>query len=178
LPSESKIVAASDLVTERNISSPVKITVKSFPISLVVNRNLSPLYSSGIDLYSSAKKIGTIDRIPENLNIETFNTIFYGRGKGIHSTSPFKGAMLKDVLIGYYPLNRVNIKTGMMVIAGKDGYRCAVSYSEIFNKNDQQEFLLVKTNKDEDGGLFRTFPAADFFSDRAIKALSEIHLGY
>jgi len=178
LPVESKIVAASDLVTERNISSPVRITVKSFPISLVVNRNLNPLYSSQIDLFNSGKKIGSIDRIPEKLNIETFNTIFYGRGKGIHSTSPFKGAMLKDLLIEYYPLTKENIKSGIMVFAGKDGYRCAVSYSELFNRNDQQEFLLVKTNKDEDGGLFRTFPASDFFSDRAIKALSEIQLGY
>lgn len=178
LPSDSKIVAATDLVTERNISSPAKITVKSFPISLVVNRNLSPLYSPQVDLYLATKKIASIDRIPEKMNIETFNTIFYGRGKGIHSTSPFKGALLKDILIEYYPLSRENIKSGMMVLAGKDGYRCAVSYSELFNRNDQEEFLLVKTNKEEDGGLFRTFPAADFFSDRAIKALNEIHLGY
>jgi hypothetical protein len=178
LPTECKIVAASDLVTERNISSPVRITVKSFPISLVVNRNLNPLYSSQIDLYSTLKKIGSINNIPENLNIETFNTIFYGRGKGIHSTSPFKGALLKDILVEYFPVSRENIKSGIMCLAGKDGYRCAVSYSELFNRNDQQEFLLVKSGKSEDGGLFRTFPAADFFSDRAIKALSEIHLGF
>jgi hypothetical protein len=62
-----------------------------------------------------------------------------------------------------------------MCIVGKDGYHCAVSYSELFNRNDQQEFLLIKTNHEEDGGLFRMFAAADFFSDRAIKAVSEIH---
>jgi hypothetical protein len=63
-----------------------------------------------------------------------------------------------------------------MCFAGQDGYRCAVSYSEFFNRNDQQEFLLITTPKDEDGGMFRMFPAADFFSDRAIKSLSEIDL--
>jgi len=178
LPAESKIVAGADLVTERNISSPVKITVKSFPISLKVNRGLSPLYSSQVDLYSSAKKIGSIDKVDSKLNVETFNTIFYGRGKGIHSTSPFIGTMLKDVIIGFYPRSRVNLRSGIMCFAGKDGYRCAVSYSELFNRNDQQEVLLVDTEKGEDGGFFRTFPASDFFSDRAIKALSEIHLGY
>lgn len=178
LPVESKIVAANDLITERNISSPVKITVKSFPISLVVNRNLFPLYSSQIDIFSTSKKIGSIDRVAERHNIETFNTIFYGRGKGIHSTSPFKGALLKDLLLEYFPISRENLKAGMLCLAGKDGYRCAVSYSELFNRNDQQEFLLVKSDKGEDGGLFRTFPASDFFSDRAIKALSEIHLGF
>ena len=65
-----------------------------------------------------------------------------------------------------------------MCISAEDGYRCAISYSELFNRNDQQEFLLVKTDPGEDGGLFRIFPAGDFFSDRAIKSVSEIHLGY
>jgi hypothetical protein len=59
---------------------------------------------------------------------------------------------------------------------GKDGYRCAVSYSELFNRNDLQEFLLVRTEPGEDGGLFRIFAASDFFSDRAIKSVSEINL--
>jgi hypothetical protein len=48
----------------------------------------------------------------------------------------------------------------------------------LFNRNDQQEFLLVKTEPDEDGGLYRIFAACDFFSDRAIKSVSEIHLGF
>jgi hypothetical protein len=54
--------------------------------------------------------------------------------------------------------------------------RKTVSFSELFNRNDQQEFLLIRTKPDEDGGLFRIFSAADFFSDRAIKSVSEIHL--
>jgi hypothetical protein len=64
----------------------------------------------------------------------------------------------------------------MICIAGKDGYRSAISYSELFNRNDQQEFMLVKTGVQEDGGLFRIFAAADFFSDRAVKSVNEIHL--
>ncbi len=64
----------------------------------------------------------------------------------------------------------------MLCLAAKDGYRCAVSYSELCNRNDQQEFLLIKTATGEDGGLYRVFAAADFFSDRAIKSLSEIHM--
>ncbi|HUX55460.1 MAG TPA: hypothetical protein VMV77_00680 [Bacteroidales bacterium] len=178
LPVESKIVAACDLITERNISSPVKITVKSFPHSFIVERDLSPLYSKQIDLYSTSKKLGEIDKLPESVNNDTFNTIFYGRGRGIHSTTPFTGVVLRDILLKYYPMSRENLRSGILCIAGADGYRCAVSYSELFNRNDQQEFLLVKSNFDEDGGLFRIFAAADFFSDRAIKSVSEIHLGY
>jgi hypothetical protein len=178
LPAESKIVAASDLVTERNISSPVKITVKSFPGSFMVVKDLSPMYSPQIEIHSSSKIVGEIEKLPENINNETFNTIFYGRGTGIHSTTPFSGAILKDLLLKYYPITRENLQTGILCFVGKDGYRCAVSYSELFNRNDQQEFLLIKTKAKEDGGLFRIFAAADFFSDRAIKSVSEIHLGY
>ncbi len=176
LPVESKIVAASDLVTERNISSPAKITVKSYPHSFTVQQGMSPMYSSRIDIFSSSKKVEQIETLPENLANVTFNTVFYGRGKGIHSTTPFAGILLKELLLKYYPVTTENLKSGMICIAGIDGYRSAVSYSELFNRNDQQEFMLIKTKADEDGGHFRIFAASDFFSDRAIKSVSEIHL--
>ncbi len=175
LPSSSKIVAGSDLVTERNISDPVKITVKSIWKSFPVVKGMSPMYSKEFGLFEGDKKLAQIAPEVEKDKI-TFNTIFYGRGKGIHSTSPFTGLMLKDVIGKYYPLDRLNIQQGILCLVGKDGYRCAVSFSELFNRNDQQEFLLVRTKPDEDGGLFRIFSAADFFSDRAIKSVSEIHL--
>jgi hypothetical protein len=176
LPVESKIVAAGDLITERNISSPVKITVKSYPHSFIVKQGLSPMYSSQIDVFNSSKNVAQIAVLPVNTRNATFSTIFYGRGKGIHSTTPFNGVLLKDLLLKYYPVDRDNLKSGIVCIAGKDGYRSVVSYSELFNRNDQQEFMLIKTSPEEDGGLFRIFAAADFFSDRAIKSISEIHL--
>jgi hypothetical protein len=86
--------------------------------------------------------------------------------------------MLSDILGGTFPVSQENLQKGIMCISAEDGYRCALSWSELFNRNDQQEFLLVKTAPDEDGGLFRIFPACDFFSDRAIKSVREIHLGY
>jgi hypothetical protein len=36
--------------------------------------------------------------------------------------------------------------------------------------------MLVATKDQEDGGHFRIFAAADFFSDRAIKSVSAIYL--
>lgn len=176
LPVENRIVAASDLVTERNISSPVRITVKSCRHSFSVKEGMVPMYSSQIDVFSPDRKIEPIETLPANLQNDTFNTIFYGRGKGIHSTTPFTGVLLKDLLLKDFPVTRRNLKSGLICIAGKDGYRCAVSYAELFNRNDQQEFMLIRTGTDEDGGLFRIFSAADFFSDRAIKSVSEIHL--
>ena len=178
LPDKSKLVVATDLVTERNISNPVRVTVKSFPKSFHVVKGMTPMYSPVMRLFNHGILIGELSSVPESIKDKTFYTVFYGRGKGIHSTSSFTGSLLKEILIKYYPLNRENIKTGIICIKGEDGYRCAISYSEIFNRNDQQEFLLIKGNKGEDGGLFRVFAACDFFSDRAIKSISEIHFGY
>ena len=178
LPEKSKLVAASDLITERNIPDPVRITVKSFPKSFKMNRGMTPMYSPEIKLFMDGKLVGEVASVPEAIKDETFSTIFYGRGRGIHSTIPFTGPMLKDMLLKYYPLTRENIKSGIICIAGVDGYRCALSYSELFNRNDQQEFLLIKNNPGEDGGLFRMFAACDFFSDRAVKSINEIHLGF
>jgi hypothetical protein len=175
LTTASKIIAGSDLITERNISDPIKITVKSLRKTFPVVQGMSPMYSSDIKLFNRDKQLAVIAPGVGGNDI-TFNTIFYGRGKGIHSTAPFAGLMLKDVIGQYYPVNQLNLKTGMLCIAGRDGYRCAVSFSELFNRNDQQEFLLVRSEPDEDGGLFRVFAACDFFSDRAIKSVSEIHL--
>jgi len=177
LPIGSKIVAGNDLITERNISDPVKITVRSFPKSFKVIKGLSPMYSTEFKLFKEDKLLAAIAPANKKDNI-TFNTIFYGRGKGIHSTSPFKGLLLKDVIGKYYPVSRINLQAGILCITGKDGYRCAVSYSELFNRNDQQEFLLVRSASEEDGGLYRIFAACDFFSDRAIKSVCEIHLVY
>jgi hypothetical protein len=176
LPETSKIVAAADLITERNISNPVKITVRSYPKSFTVVKGMSPMYSDGISVFRGEEKAGEIESIPGSIQKVTFKTIFYGRGKGIHSTSPFTGVLLNELLREYYPLNRENLRSGIVCITGKDGYRCALSFSELFNRNDQQEFLLVQTQKDEDGGLFRIFAAGDFFSDRAIKSVTGIYL--
>jgi hypothetical protein len=178
LPTESRIVAGNDLISERNISSPVKITIKSFPKTFKIIKGLSPMFSKEVLLFDHDKPVGSITDFPAASSEVTYNTIFYGRGRGIHSTEPFSGLMLKEILSTVYPLSYENIKHGIMCISAKDGYRCALTYSEIFNRNDQQEFLIVKSGPGEDGGLFRVFAAGDFFSDRAIKSVSEIYLGY
>jgi hypothetical protein len=178
LPERSRIVAAGDLITERNISNPRKITVRSFPGSFKTIKGPSPMFSGKVDLYNGAVKTAEITALTANINSITYNTIFYSRGGGIHSTSPFAGIMLKEVLGKYFPVNRDNLMKGIFCISGKDGYRCTVSFSELFNRNDQQEFLLMECNEGDDGGLFRMFAAPDFFSDRAIKSVSEIDLGF
>lgn len=174
LPQKPMIVAAGDLLTERNIPSPDRITIRSFRRSFPVTASSMPPYSPSVIIYSNGKTVGRIADEGKDEGAVTFNTVFYGRGRGIHSTKPFTGVLLKNVLQEYYPLDRHNIMHGLLCIAGTDGYRCVLSFSELFNRNDQQEFLLVKC-RDGEGGKFRIFPSSDFFSDRAVKSVSEIH---
>lgn len=81
--------------------------------------------------------------------------------------------MLKDFLKDNFNFSPENIMKGYFVISAEDGYRSVFTFSEIMNRNDQSELLLVDED-DVDGGKFRLFPAFDFFSDRAIKSVKKI----
>jgi hypothetical protein len=105
-----------------------------------------------------------------------FPSVFYGRGKGFHGVQYFNGRPLKDALKSYCTLDRNTLQRGYLVAASIDGYRIAMSAGELFNRNDQAEFLLLDRGEGSDGGRYAIFPAADFFSDRALKAVSAIHI--
>jgi hypothetical protein len=176
LPTDVKVVAGHDLLTERNISNPVKITVLSANTVYAVNKELKPLFSPEILVKNGDNLLEKI--LPSKTAEPTlkYETIFYGRGRGIHSTTPFYGIPLKDKLSPFFKLNSELLRNGYFVVASIDGYRSVFTFSEIFNRNDQAEALLVEDPDNQDGGAFRIFPAADFFSDRAVKAISEIRM--
>ena len=174
LPETSKLIITSDLLTERNISNPTKITVRSADASFEVQKGMSPMYSKSFRFVGENGKETVINDISKELAKTTYHTIFYGRGKGIHSTTPFNGCQLKQVLEPFFKLSSENLQRGLFVFAGLDGYRVAITYAELFNRNDQAEFLLMYEPNNRESGAFKVFPACDFFSDRAVKALTEI----
>jgi len=176
LPQQRKLVVATDLVTERNISNPVKITVHSYPLTLAVNRELPSLYSGSFRIETNDGPGINIDNLPEGSRIQTVQTIFYGKGRGIHSTTPFKGVPLQELLAAEVKPGRASLRQGMICVCGIDGYRAVYSVSEVINRNDQGEILIVPCDTNSDGGKFRILPGCDFFSDRAVKAISNIIL--
>lgn len=176
LPSEAKLVVASDLLTLRNISNPTKITVKSYTGKYEIVKGMKPMYCQSFSISDNMKQLAEIKALPAEMLKVTYPAVFYGRGRGIHGTTPFTGIMLKELLANYVSANEKTLATGLFIMAGKDGYRAAYSFSEIMNRNDQAEFLLVTTHENADGGLFQVFPAEDFFSDRSIKSLESIRL--
>jgi hypothetical protein len=175
LPVKARIIAGTDLITERNISDPVRIVVRSLNVNYKVDRNIK-LYSpqlsiEGVDLQSIVLK-----ELPAGLVSHQFEHVFYGRGMGIHGITLTKGAYLKDLFTGNLKPSQNLIRNGLFVIAGYDGYRCSVSWSELMNRNDNSEVILQDRGENEDGGRFSCLFTADFFSDRAIKSISEIRL--
>jgi hypothetical protein len=176
LPVDCKLVVGNDLITERNISNPTKITVKSLDCNYTVNKGMNPMWSENVRLCVNGTLSRLINELPENGTVYTYNTVFYGRGTGIHGTSPFTGQLLMQIIKPAYTLSKESLKNGIVVIAGLDGYRAAFTLSEIVNRNDQQETLLYTKEKSENNGRFLVFPSGDYFSDRAIKSVMEINL--
>ncbi len=175
LADKMKLVCGNDLLSERNIEAPVRITVFSAPLSFPGKKGQKPLYSATFQVIRSGGQAGAFNAAQPDGELRVYPAIFYGRGKGFHGTQYFNGRPLKDALNGFVAMDSDTLRRGYLVAASIDGYRIAMSCSELFNRNDQAEFLLIDRGSDQDGGRFSIFPAADFFSDRAVKAVSIIH---
>lgn len=176
IPENSKVVVGTDLLTSRNIEKPVKITVKSAVCNLKINKGMQPMFAPKVDFVEDDVIKLTLAKQPQNLPLITYETTFYGRGRGIHSTTPFTGFMIKNLLNGLFENSAANIQRSYLVVGAIDGYRAVFTWSEIFNRNDQAELLMIYDPENQDGGAFRLFPAGDFFSDRAIKSVSTVFL--
>jgi hypothetical protein len=175
LPEKTRLIIGSDLVTERNISEPVSIVVRSLNTVFAVDRDIR-MWAPEMLVTGVAGSPYLLNAIPENIQRESLNQVFYGRGKGIHGITLFKGIYLKDLFASQIPVTSERIRSGLFVIAGVDGYRCAVTYSELMNRNDNAEVMLIDENNYENAGKFSCLFGADFFSDRAIKSITEIRM--
>jgi hypothetical protein len=133
------------------------------------------LFSPEIKIFDRSQETGVMTTYSEDLPEQRIPTVFYGRGRGIHGIITFSGVPFDVLFTKDFPATAGNIQKGLFAVVAKDGYRCVFTFSEIFNRNDQQKFLLVNRGDNQDGGKFSLFPSSDFFSDRAVKAISEIH---
>ena len=60
--------------------------------------------------------------------------------------------------------------------SAKDGYRVVLSLSEIMNRNDNEDFLLVDKKDTPGSGRYMLYPACDFFADRDVRAIEKLEL--
>jgi hypothetical protein len=175
LPAAVKLVCANDLIGERGILNPTRVTLFTAPLEILDRKGLKPLYAPGILVKRPGEPAVTLDMAKVRGEARAYPSVFYGRGRGFHGFQSFAGILLKDALKGFVNQDGETLRRGYLVAVSMDGYRIAMSCSELFNRNDQAEFLLVDRGQGSDGGRYSIFPAADFFSDRALKAVSAIH---
>jgi hypothetical protein len=171
LPTETRLIVPSDLITERNIANPTRITVRSLDDPYKVAGAGARLFSPD---FAIARHGRTVARATATgAATQEYPTVFYGRGRGIHGVTTFKGVTLKAVLQPHVPVTRESLRRGLLTAEGHDGYRAAYTAAEVMNRCDQSEVLVIDDGQ-ADGGRFRLFASNDYFSDRAVKALSEI----
>lgn len=175
LPTSTRLVCANDLLSERNLECPVKIKVMSCALSFETKGTNKKRYSGHIKLFRNEKPISEIREMDNNLQQRTYPSVFYGRGRGFHGVQQFRGKTLHSLLKTHFRVNRENIRTGYFAVSATDGYRIVIGLSELFNRNDQADFLIIDRGKNSEKGRFGLFPTPDFFSDRAIYAIASIH---
>jgi hypothetical protein len=62
------------------------------------------------------------------------------------------------------------------VASAKDGYRSVMSLSEIMNRSDNQDMLLIDKKDIAGEGRYLLYPAGDYFADRDVRAVEKIEL--
>jgi hypothetical protein len=170
-----KLVCANDLFSERGILNPTRITVFTAPLEIPDKKGLKPLTAPNFLVQRLGQQAAAFDAAALAAEKRTFPSVFYGRGKGYHGFQQFSGVPLAEALKKYVTIDHGTLQHSYLVAAASDGYRIAMSFSELFNRNDQAEFLLLDRGEGSDGGRFAIYPAADFFSDRALKAVGAIY---
>lgn len=172
IPVQPRLVVGHDLLSERFLEAPTEVRI--FPTPFTERKNeADSLYASTISLKNGDNLLDFIESMPENACLNQYLSVFYGRGRGIHGISKFEGMLLEDWVLKHLPMSAERLQNGMFIVSAPDNYRGVFSYSEIVNRQDQAEVLLMDIGQHTDG-RFRIFPAADFFSDRSIKAVESI----
>ena len=175
LPERRRLVVATDLQTLRNISDPVRIMIRTCEVDIPVDRTVK-MWADEMVLTISDTDRRTFRNLPPGLTPVNFDQVFYGRGMGIHGVTTFHGARLKELIFGRLPETAERIQNGLFVIAAVDGYRCSMTWSELMNRNDGEGVILIDQGNYEGAGRFSCLFSADFFSDRAIKSITDIRL--
>ncbi len=173
-----KVVSANDLFSYRTIENPTSIVIKSFDKKeFPIDREIEPMYSPAVNVVFDNNFSFSIPIIADTSRIIKYNSTFFGMGMGYHPNPEFKGIPLKSFM--KKPSNLLDrewIKNGLVCFASIDGYRAIYSYSELFNRNDQVIPILSIPENVENGGYYRIFLPTDFYADRCVKSLKEIHL--
>lgn len=173
LPETTILVCGDDAFNFRSISNPTKITVKSF-VGNYSPKRVKEIYApefsfSGSDANVTVKDISGIEK-------RKFRGLGYGHGMGWKGTEEVEGLVFKDVMSKYLTIDEKQIASTILCVSAKDGYRVTFSLSEIVNRNDMNDFLLIEKNGSLEEGKYNLFATPDFFVDRNVRSVEKIEI--
>jgi hypothetical protein len=174
LPSEARLICADDLHDVRFILHPKRIIVRSFSGSFATEKP-KDMYSPEISVAMGSQSF-KVGEIGASIERRKYSSVGYGHGMGYKGVQSVDGYLLKDIISGIIQLNPADVRTSIAVVSAKDGYRAVFSVSEIFNRNDNQDFLLVDQKDSNKDGRYSLFASPDFFVDRNVKAIEKFEI--
>jgi len=176
LPEGAKIVAGGDRYSERNILNPSKIVIRSLRGDFKVDRDPEVFISNNLEIRDGDSAGVTYNSIPEGLVIESKRTLFYGQSMGYKGEKIFKGVSIAQLIDKNIPATPENLRQGIVCIEATDGYRASFSLSELINRADFKEPLVMSGGDEKGRQGFSLFCPGDMFADRAIKSINRISL--
>jgi hypothetical protein len=172
LPEEPRLMCGSDLLNVRFLSNPTKITVRSFHGAVPAEKP-KDVYSAEFKIVTGSGTVNVGD-IGPSVEKRTLSNVSYGHGMGFKDVLNLTGFRLKDLIES--KLKPGDMRDTIAVVSAKDGYRVVLSASEILNRNDNQDFILVDRKGSAEDGRYLLFEAGDFFADRDVRSVEKIEL--
>ena len=174
LPEAPRLVCANDLYNIRYVSDPVRITVKAAPGIFSEERVEKP-FSPDIKIIANGKTT-VIKELPQTAERRSSVGAGYGHGMGYKGFKEVEGVVLKNILIEKAGLKAQESADKLVVVSARDGYRAAFSLSELINRNDSEDFLLLDRGDSQEDGRFSFFAAPDFYVDRNIHSVEKVEV--
>jgi len=171
LPEEPRIFCLNDAFNSRSIGNPSRITVKSFAGNYSRER-IKETFVPEIKIIKGDNSFSVKDL--SGAEIRKFRGIGYGHGRGWKGTDEVEGALLSAILLKNANFDMNETRGTILCFSSRDGYRVTYSLSEIINRNDMNDFLLIEKNGSAEDGKFNSFATPDFFVDRNVRSVEKI----
>jgi len=173
LPVESKIVCGNDAFNFRNITNPTRITIKSFAGTYSKER-IKETFVPEITVVKGNENFVIKD--VAGIEVRKFRNLGYGHGMGWKGVDDYEGFIFRNVLRKNVKFDVDEIRNTILCISAKDGYRATFSLSEVINRVDMNDFLLVEKNGSLEDGKYNLFATPDFFVDRNVRSVEKIEV--
>jgi hypothetical protein len=174
LPDVPRLICAGDLLDARYVGNPSRISVKSWRGNMPKDKP-KDIYSPELNVVNPSASFKIAD-IQTSVEERTYSDVSYGHGMGFKGNEKIRGYLLKDLLAVNFKPTPEMLRDWIAVGSAKDGYRVVYSLSEIMNRSDNLDMILVDKKNKPESGRFLLYPPGDFFADRDIRSIEKLEM--